>query len=149
MTVAELLAREAIRATHAAYNAFGDRGRLEEMVSTFTADGVLVLSDGSELRGHAAIRQRLGQVGPAAADAHERSRPMRHHLSTSHVEFEGASIANAWTYFQVLSAVGLDHAGRYVDRLVAAGDGRWLLASRRVVVEWAAADSVVGAKVRT
>jgi hypothetical protein len=36
-------------------------------------------------------------------------------------------------YFSALTQVGLDHWGRYRDRLVPA-DGRWLFARREVVV---------------
>ena len=34
-----------------------------------------------------------------------------------------------------LTRHGLDHSGRYVDRLVRRGE-RWLLDDRRILVEW-------------
>ena len=48
--------------------------------------------------------------------------------------------ARAWSYFLVVSEIGLDHAGRYVDRLECR-DGAWRIVHRRVVVEWSSPDS--------
>ena len=147
MTLDEV-AREAIRYTLAAYHLAGDRGRIDELVETFAADGVLELPSG-RYAGRPAIHAVLGGVGErsTAPPAPGPSRPgvLRHHLTTSHVRFAGPAAADVWSYFLVISAVGVDHSGRYVDRFVATPTG-WLIASRRVVVEWAAPDSVVGAR---
>ena len=48
------------------------------------------------------------------------------------------------SYFTVFTEVGLDHMGRYRDRLVPVGD-RWLIAHRFVSTDWRAPDGLFGA----
>jgi hypothetical protein len=136
-----MLAREAIRFTQAAYHMAGDRGRLDELAAVFTEDGILELSSGTHA-GRDAIKAGLSGVVRPSLTSSTPGGPSfrRHHLTTSHVEFDGPGSANGWSYFFVVSPIGLDHAGRYVDRYAAVGE-RWLIARRRVCVEWAAADS--------
>lgn len=142
MTPAEVVAREEIRRTLAAYHFSGDRGRLDEMVAVFTEDGVLELSTGRHL-GRTAIREFLSGVGVAP----DRPRPafLQHHLTTSSIELDGVDAALGFHYFLVTSPVGLDHCGRYRDSYRQVGD-RWLISSRTATVTWASPDSVVGAK---
>ena len=66
---------------------------------------------------------------------------MRHHLTTQGIELDPEGGARAWSYFLVVSEVGPDHAGRYIDRLRRV-DGRWQIEHRRVVVEWQSPDTV-------
>ena len=135
--------------TQAAYHLAGDRGRLDELASAFAEDGVLELATG-ELRGRTAIRAGLSAVGGASDEVSAEVRPafVRHHLTTSHIELTGPDTARGWSYFLVMTPIGIDHSGRYVDDYVAE-EGQWLIAHRRVVVEWAAPDSALGATVKT
>ena len=64
----ELLAREAIRHTMSVYNTAGDRGRVDELATAFTPDGVLEFG-GDRFEGRAAIIARLAAVDPTRADA--------------------------------------------------------------------------------
>lgn len=133
--------------TQAAYHLAGDRGRLDELASAFAEDGVLELATG-ELRGRTEIRTGLSAVRVTSEGVSEPVRPafVRHHLTTSHIELTGSDTARGWSYFLVMTPIGIDHSGRYVDDYVAE-EGRWLIAHRRVVVEWAAPDSALGATV--
>ena len=136
MDLVELLAREEIRATLARYNLSGDRGRIDELAACFSEDGVLEVDGEWTARGRDEIRARTGQVAKqGVGDAPPGL--LRHHLSTQGIELESASEARAWTYFTAITENGPDHCGRYVDRLVKRDNG-WLLAHRRVAIEWRA-----------
>jgi hypothetical protein len=145
MDVEELLAREAIRDTLAQYTFSGDRGRVDLLARAFAPDGVLEFGDEVH-RGRQAIEAALSRVGADRASRHGDGVPpfMRHNLTSSRIELAGEDAANAWSYFMVTSPVGLDHSGVYVDRLRRV-DGRWLIAHRRVKVDWRAPDSMAGA----
>ena len=60
---------------------------------------------------------------------------MRHNITTSHVEVMGENEARGDTYFLNVNNKGLDHWGRWLDRFICDPNGRWLFASREVVVE--------------
>jgi hypothetical protein len=153
MTLDELLARESIRQTLARYNIFGDRVRVDEFLEAFTEDAVLEFGgerEGQVTRheGRAAIRgwmtdwksappSRAPEPKPAAAPV---QMFVRHHISTSHVEFTGPDTAEGRTYFAVYTPIGPDHAGVYTDRFRKTGD-RWLISHRKVRTEWRAENS--------
>jgi hypothetical protein len=52
------------------------------------------------------------------------------------IELTGAAHAEAWSYFSVFTEIGLDHWGRYADRLVRPGH-EWVFALRRVRLDGA------------
>jgi hypothetical protein len=139
MTQDELLAREAIRDVIARYNHAGDRGRLDELVRCFAEDGALELEGEAPLRGRAAIHAHLSGVAARLA-ANTARATLRHHVSSLRIEVQGAGAAEAWSYFSVFTEIGLDHWGRYGDRLVRRGD-EWLFALRRVRVDGASPGS--------
>jgi uncharacterized protein (TIGR02246 family) len=136
----ELLAREAIRATIARYTNAGDNADYEDLVPCYAEDGVFEFSVG-RWEGRQAIGDALRSLakarGHGAADMLQ-----RHHLGTCHIVIVDADNARATTYFMVISEIGPDHAGRYIDRLVRR-DGEWLFAHRYVAVEWINPDSRV------
>ena len=126
----ELQAREAIRHTVAAYNAAGDRGRLDELAATFAPDGALQIGDDPPSVGREAIVRDLGEMirlDPAPRFVH-------HHVAGLHFRSVTPEAIETSSYFQVLTDAGLDHWGRYRDRFVPVGD-RWLIAHRRVVAD--------------
>ena len=49
--------------------------------------------------------------------------------------------ATVASYFTVFTEIGLDHMGRYRDRLVPVDD-RWLIAHRFVSTDWRAPESI-------
>lgn len=142
MDASEAIAREAIRDVIARYNHAGDRGRLDELVQCFTPDGVLDLKDVPPIVGREAIRAHLGGVVARLADASVRP-ILRHHVSSLRITLESGDTATAAAYFAVFTEIGLDHWGRYGDRLERAGGpgGDWLIATRKVRVDGAAPGS--------
>ena len=145
MTPEQAVAREAIAHTQSVYNTEGDRGRLDGLLDTFTADGVLELDRGV-FNGRDEIRAALSPaVDAKRAEARTADGPrifLRHNLTTRRIEFRGEEEADAWTYFFVVTPIGLDHCGVYVDRFVRRDD-RWLLANRRVKIDWQAENSAL------
>lgn len=136
MTVEELLARESIRDTLAAYNLTGDRGLIEAYAATFTEDGILETAAEKIVGRHSIVRyvrevavpnlqKRLS--GPPV--------PLRHNLTTSRIEVAGSGDAKATTYFFLLRQGRIEESGLYIDRFSKAGD-RWLIAHRRIKIDW-------------
>jgi len=150
MELWELVAREQCRDTLAHYSHAGDRYRLDEFAGAFCEDGVLEIRGQAPLRGRAAIVERFGgataaqqaQGVAAVARASGAERRIVRHTVTN-VRFEALSEGEATvaSYFTVFTEIGLDHMGRYRDRLVPVGD-RWLIAHRFVSTDWRAPDSV-------
>jgi hypothetical protein len=140
MDIAEVIARESIRITLTRYTIAGDRGRLDELARCFDEEAILDLEQGWVARGRREILDRTGEAMPDNRD--EREFPLlRHTLSTQSIELISASEARAWTYFTAITEQGPDHMGRYIDRLHRVGS-EWLIAHRRVVVEWYSPDTV-------
>jgi hypothetical protein len=61
--------------------------------------------------------------------------------ATHQIDLVDPSHATGRCYYQVLTAIGLDHWGRYVDRY-AVVDGRWSFVERRVTVDGRSPDSI-------
>jgi ketosteroid isomerase-like protein len=145
MTIEELLAREAIRDTIAAYTTSGDRLKIDAFVACFTEDAVMETDGVPETRafryeGRAAIRAwqerwLAGEGGTHGATF------VRHHLSTSKIDLTGPDTARARTYWAAWTDIGPDHAGYYLDEFRKEGE-RWLIARRRVRMDWEAAESL-------
>jgi hypothetical protein len=150
MEVWELVAREQCRDTLAQYSHAGDRYQLEEFAGAFCEDGVLEIRDQPPLEGRAAIVERFGgataaqQAQGVAATARAAGavrRVVRHTVTNVRFESVSRDEATVASYFTVFTEIGLDHMGRYRDRLVPVGD-RWLIAHRFVSTDWRAPDSV-------
>ena len=152
MELWELVAREACRDTLAQYTHGGDRYQLDEFAGAFCTDGVLEIRGAEPVRGRAAIMARFGGA-PAAAQAQREAaerrgagasrRIVRHNVTNVRFESLRPDEAVVASYFTVITEIGLDHMGRYRDRLVPVGD-RWLIAHRFVSTDWRAPDSVFG-----
>jgi hypothetical protein len=138
MTSDQTQARIQIQHTLGSYCTSVDSGDVDGVVASFAEQGHLELSGGARANGRSAIRDFYTPViGANRPDRLPDGSPplLRHHLTTSRVEFLDAATAQAWTYFMSLTRHGLDHSGRYVDRFERVGE-RWLIADRRIVVEW-------------
>ena len=117
---------EAIHDVLARYNFYGDSGRIDELLQLFADDAVLV-TDQATYDGRMQIRGLFESVvGPAPAQ-------IRHFTATHVIDVDGDR-ATARCYFQVLTARGLDHWGRYRDELTRV-DGQWLFTRREVRVD--------------
>ena len=153
MTLDELLAREAIRDTMAKYNTSGDRLKTEDFAACFTEDGVIESQRVSgeqtfRYEGRAAIlawQTRWRSREPGANVVHQ-ARFVRHHLSTSKIDFTGPGDARARTYWAAWTDIGPDHAGYYLDDFRKVGE-EWLIAHRRVRMDWISPHSLFGGAV--
>ena len=143
MELWELIARERIRELVAGYAHCADGGRFDELVGLFAADGVLQTPEGVEHRGRDALRAFLGGTKQALAGA-TRAGLIRHHVSNLRIEVVDPAAATGAAYFFVVTERGPDHWGRYRDRYVAASDGAWHFAHRRVRLDGWAPGSWVG-----
>ena len=130
MELWELVAREEIRETLARYHHFGDSAKFEEMAALFAIDGVLEVHGEEAVVGRQAIIDYLTGVNRdvvALSDV-----PMlRHYATNVTITVVSEHEATAASAFFVVSETGLDHWGRYRDRLVPA-DGGWRFAHRSV-----------------
>lgn len=150
----ELIAREQVRDTVAAYNHSGDRFLLDELAACFTVDGILESRGDWAAHGRADIVRRLSGVratepvaagdGPATADSAATGgrRPsfVRHFVTNLRFDEVTPERIRTSAYFAVLTAAGLDHWGRYRDVLVPA-EGKWLFAHRVVRTDAMVPDS--------
>ena len=140
MEPADLLAREAIRDLVARYNAYGDSGLLDRMLALFTDDAVLEVGD-LAYEGPDAIRGLFSGTVDRSAGAEGGPTYVRHSVTTHQIDLLDDGRATGRAYFTVLTRVGLDHWGRYLDeyRVV---DGAWRFARRRVLTDDFAAGSL-------
>jgi uncharacterized protein (TIGR02246 family) len=147
MDAAEAIAREEIRDVISRYNHAGDRGDLDSLARCFRDDGVLEVDGEPGCAGRAAILQRLSSVVRDSAARGARAF-VRHHVSSVKIDLTGPDSATAASYFLVFTEIGLDHWGRYADRL-ARSDGAWQFAHRRVRLDGAAPDSRMASRARS
>ncbi|HZP27363.1 MAG TPA: nuclear transport factor 2 family protein [Acidimicrobiia bacterium] len=133
----ELGAREAIRELIARYNSFGDRGRIAELAGLFAPDGVLE-AGGRRHTGPGAIAAFLTSLVGAGPGGAGRPEAVRHFTAATWIEIVDRRTARAGSSFEVLTARGFDHCGRYDDELTVV-DGNWRFARRRAVTEIAVA----------
>jgi hypothetical protein len=130
-------AKEGVRETLMRYNMAGDSGRFDELVATFAEDGVLE-NRAWRLAGRDAIRKKLEEISRTSNPG---LTVARHHLTTCLIDVLAADCAVSRTYFLVVTNIGPDHAGVYSDTL-RLREGRWLFATRRVRLDWAAKDTL-------
>jgi hypothetical protein len=130
MEVWQLVARESIRDLVARYNANGDSGRFDQVLELFAPDAVMEIAGEAPRVGHAEIRTIF--VGARdRADWGDQPVYLRHMTGTHQIDLIDETTATGRCYYFVLTAVGLDHWGRYLDDYRVVG-GRWRFARRRV-----------------
>jgi hypothetical protein len=150
MELWELVARECCRDTLAQYTHAGDRYQLDQFAGAFCEEGELEIKGQEPLRGRAAIVERFGgsagarqaqDVAAAARQEGASRRIVRHTVSNVRFEAITPTAATVASYFTVFTEIGLDHMGRYRDRLVPVEE-RWLIAHRFVSTDWRAPESI-------
>jgi hypothetical protein len=140
MEMWELVARESIRDLVARYNANGDSGRFDQVMELFAPDAVMEIEGEAPKVGHEEIRTIFtGAAG--RAEWGDRPVYLRHVTGTHQIDVVDEAHAVGRCYYFVLTAVGLDHWGRYLDeyRVV---DGRWRFATRRVSTDGRSPDAL-------
>ena len=136
MEVWELIARESIRDLVARYNASGDAGRFDETLALFSEEATLEVVPQRIYRGRDEIRSLFTAAASAPVRSGGATSPhlLRHFTASHQIDIVGPADARGRCYFAVLTAVGLDHWGRYVDEYCRPDD-RWLFRSRRVTID--------------
>jgi hypothetical protein len=133
----EIEARDAIRDLVVRYNSNGDAGRFAEVMELFAHNAVMVL-DGHVRTGHEEILTIFTGVLEhlTVTDATGSKAPtyVRHMTATHQIDLIDRHAARGRCYYQVLTSVGLDHWGRYIDEYRTV-DGRWRFTERRVTVD--------------
>lgn len=144
MELWELVAREAVRDLVARYTWAGDRGDSVGVADLFALDGVLdVGAHGGIWTGRDHIRRELEEVADRTAAAGGGAGPVRHHVSSLRIDVLGPTEAEAASYFAVHTAIGLDHWGRYRDRIARGPDDVWRFTARTVRVDGHAEGSLM------
>jgi len=147
MTLEELLVRESIRKTMAAYTIAGDRLRADDFVAAFTDDGILESegvpeADLFRYQGRNELRAWITRWHkPGAIQTAPKATFIRHHLATSQIEITGSDSAKARTYWTAYTDIGPDHCGYYLDTFRKVGDC-WLIAHRKVRLDWRSPQSL-------
>ncbi len=139
MELWEVVARESIRDLVARYNANGDTGRFDQVLELFAPGAALEIVGEPPRVGHDEIRTIFtGAAG--RADWGDRPVYLRHMTATHQIDLVDETSALGRCYYFVITAVGLDHWGRYLDeyRVV---DGAWRFARRKVHTDGASPDS--------
>jgi 3-phenylpropionate/cinnamic acid dioxygenase small subunit len=139
MEIWELEARESIRDIVARYNANGDSGRYDQVVELFAPDAKMTVRD-TEYTGREEIRS-IFTGAAAAADWSDHPVYLRHSTATLQIDVIDRDHAKGRCYYSVLTAVGLDHWGRYLDEYVRV-DGVWRFSNRKVTLDGRSADSL-------
>lgn len=132
-TSQQLLDRAAIQDTMARYAHGVDSAQYDLVSACFVENGLLRVPNGPPLRGRAEIFRSLSTAGLKRRECGGQIF-QRHSLSLSRIEIDGDE-ASSETYFHVMTELGLDHSGRYVDQLVRQGS-QWLFREREVFVEY-------------
>ena len=143
MEIWEIEARECIRDLVVRYNANGDSGRFAEVGKLFADDAVMTMEGGvytglTEIMTIFTGTQRTLSAGGTAPTY------LRHMTATHQIDVIDTRTATGRCYFQVLTSVGLDHWGRYIDAYRKVED-TWLFESRRVDVDGRSPNSLFGA----
>lgn len=131
--VSDLLARESIRDLVVRYNSYGDSGLFDRMLGLFAADAVVEIGD-AVYQGRPALQGAFGRVPAHTSTPGGRPAYLRHCTATHQIDLLDETTATGRCYFFVLTAVGLDHWGRYLDEYQVVDD-EWRFTRRRVLTD--------------
>jgi ketosteroid isomerase-like protein len=136
----EIDARESIRDLVARYNANGDSGHIDQLLDLFAPDAVMVAADMDECRGRDEIQtiftRAVGMPNWANHPVY-----VRHMTATLQIDLLDSQSAKSRCYYAVLTAVGLDHWGRYIDEYRRLA-GVWKFSRRNVTLDGRSPDSI-------
>ena len=131
--VSDLLAREAIRDLVIRYNSYGDSGLFDRMLGLFAPDATVDVN-GVAHHGLDEIGRVFSGVPERTSGTGDRPAFLRHCTATHQIDLVDEATATGRCYFFVLTSVGLDHWGRYLDEYCVV-DGEWRFARRRVLTD--------------
>jgi len=139
MKLDEMLAREAVRYTIGRYNSAIDRSAYAELAEVFMPDGTMAFGGHARFEGRDKIIAAL-TAGAEKRGAFDPKNFQRHVLGNSIINVVDDRTARSVHYIMVVTELGFDHSGVYVDDFVRSGD-RWLIAHRAANLEWVRPDS--------
>jgi hypothetical protein len=139
MKLDEMLAREAIRYTIGRYNSAIDRSAYPELAEVFMPDGIMAFGGQPPLEGREKIIAAM-TAGAERRGAFDPKNFQRHLLGNSIINIVDGATARSVHYILVITELGVDHSGVYVDDFVKSAD-RWLIARRAANLEWVRPDS--------
>ena len=131
--VSDLLARESIRDLVVRYNSYGDSGLFDRMLGLFAPGAVAEIGD-EVYQGQRAIGRAFSRVPVHTSKPGRRPEYLRHCTATHQIDLVDETTATGRCYFFVLTAVGLDHWGRYLDEYGVIND-EWRFTRRRVLTD--------------
>lgn len=141
MELWEVIAREEIRNLVVRYNSNGDSGRIEQVMELFADDAVMTVDTGSGPTVYNGANEIVNIFSggkaraKAAGDAANTKPPyVRHFTATHQIDVDSETFARGRLYFAVMTSIGLDHWGRYVDTYKKV-DGLWKFASRSAATD--------------
>jgi hypothetical protein len=139
MKLDEMLTREAIRYTIGRYNSAIDRSAYPELAQVFAPDGTMAFGGHARFEGREKIIAAL-TAGAEKRGAFDAKNFQRHLLGNSIINVVDDRSARSVHYILVITELGVDHSGVYVDDFVKSGD-RWLIRHRQANLEWVRPDS--------
>ena len=140
MEIWQVIARESIRDLVARYNANGDTGRFAQVRELFSPEATMDIGDDRVYSGIEEVMTIFTGTKDATGSANGLTH-VRHSTTTHQIDFVDDTHATGRLYFFVVTDIGLDHWGRYVDSYVSL-DGHWKFASRKVTVDGWASNSL-------
>jgi hypothetical protein len=127
---------EAVRTTVASYTHRVDTGRIDELLDLFLPDAIVEIVGAARYEGIQAIGTMFGRGVEHLAQSADVAR-IRHHLASQLIEIDSDSEARSSCYWTaIVGDLGVDHWGRYVDRLELVDD-RWRFRQRRIYLDGA------------
>ena len=141
--VSDLLAREAIRDLVIRYNSYGDSGHFDRMLGLFAPDATVEVN-GVAHHGLDEIRRVFSGVPDRTSRSGHGPAFLRHCTATHQIDLVDEATATGRCYFFVLTSVGLDHWGRYLDEYRVVG-GEWRFSHRRVLTDTLGRNSIFAA----
>jgi len=114
------------------YNAEADRGHFAQALELFS-DGATFEVGKKVWEGKKSILAMMESTSNRIASNSE-IKFYRHVTSTHQIDFASETQASGRCYLHIVTDLGLDHWGRYIDRFANTETG-WLFSARRVVID--------------
>lgn len=144
MEIWEVIAREEIRDLVTRYNSNSDTGRFPQLLELFDDTSVMTIDGGAPYSGTSEIINIFTNA-KGRLDSVDVPKYIRHYVATHQIDIESETVARGRCYFAVLTHIGLDHWGRYIDTYKKV-NGKWLFDTRKVFVDGTSAGSTFVAK---
>jgi hypothetical protein len=111
----------------------------EDLAVVFAEDSEMIISDSISFKGRQVIIDSLS-AGAKKRGVGKPGNFQRHSLGNSMINVLDANSAKAVHFIMVMTELGFDHSGIYIDDFVKVG-ARWLIKTRRANMEWARPES--------